>query len=771
MNIRLTTLSYLLFIILFSCNKHTKQLVEQNMEESKGVETIEQKVEALLSQMTLEEKVGQMNQYNGFWDATGPAPADGTSEDEKYDNLRMGYVGSMLNVRGVEQVRAVQEVALESRLGIPLIIGGDVIHGFKTLAPIPLAESASWDMEAIELSARVAAIEASAVGINWTFAPMVDTSRDPRWGRVMEGAGEDPYLGSRIAVARVKGFQGDDLSAHNTIAATAKHFAGYGFAESGIDYNKTEIGRSTLYNQILPPFKAAVQEANVATIMNGFNEIDGIPVTASDFLQRDILKGEWQFEGFVISDWGSIREIRDWGMAEDLKDAASIAANAGCDMDMEAYAYIWHLVDLVKEGKVDEALIDDAVRRILTVKYQLGIMDDPFKYLDEEREKELLYHDDHQDAALDMAKKSIVLLKNDNNLLPLKKEGLKVGVIGALANDKNSPLGSWRIGSDDHTAISLLQGLHAYNGNEYKYAKGADVSIGDVSFVYEVNINETDRSGFAEALEVAQKSDVIIMNLGEHGFQSGESRSRTSLDLPGVQQELLEAVYEVNPNIVLVLQNGRPLAISWAAEHIPAIVEAWHLGSQSGNAIAEVLYGDYNPSGKLPMSFPRSVGQVPVYYNIKSTGRGVPQPHDVGLVFWAHYMDSERSPLFPFGHGLSYSNFHYGGLQLSATESSISDGVTATVDVTNTSGVTGKEVVQLYIHDVKASVTRPIRELKGFELIELGPGETKTVSFKLGEEQLGFYKNDGSYVVEPGLFHVFVGGSSTANNTRSFTLK
>lgn len=759
--------SFLLLLILLSCNKNTKSIIDKdNMDKISDTLTIEQQVDELLAQMTLEEKIGQMNQYNGFWDFTGPAPADGTNSDEKYDNLRKGYVGSMLNVRGVEDVRAVQKVALESRLGIPLIIGSDVVHGFKTLAPIPLAESASWDLEAIQHSARIAAIEASAVGINWTFAPMIDISRDARWGRVMEGGGEDPYLGSKIAVARVRGFQGDDLSAHNTIAATAKHFAGYGFSESGKEYNKTEIGKSTLYNQILPPFKAAVQEANVATVMNGFNEIDGIPVTASKFLQRDILKDGWGFDGFIISDWGSIKEIANWGMAEDLKHTAQIASIAGSDMDMESYAYVNHLADLVNEGKVDVSIIDEATKRILTKKFELGLMDDPYKYCDFDREKELLYHPDHQAAVLDMAKKSIVLLKNENQLLPLRKQGQKIAVIGALANDKNSPLGSWRIGSDDNTAVSLLEGLAAYNGNEVNYAKGADVAIGEVSFVNEVVINETDMSGFDEAIEVARNADVVIMNLGEHGFQSGEARSRTSLDLPGVQQELLEAVFEVNQNIVLVLQNGRPLAISWADENIPAIVEAWQLGSQSGNAIASVLYGDYNPSAKLPMSFPRNVGQMPLYYNVKSTGRSAKEPN----VFWSHYIDSERSALYPFGYGLSYSNFEYGGIQQSVLETTIDAGIDISVDITNKSDIAGKEVVQLYIHDIAASVTRPIKELKGFELVELAASETKTINFHLGEKELGFYNNDGKYVVEPGNFTVYVGKDSATDQAISFKL-
>lgn len=707
-----------------------------------------------------------MNQYNGFWDATGPSPKNGSAA-KKYEHLRKGWVGSMLNVRGVEQVRSVQKIAVEeSRLGIPLIIGFDVIHGYKTLSPIPLAESASWDLEAIEQSARVAAIEASATGINWTFAPMVDISRDARWGRVMEGAGEDPYLGSKIAIARINGFQGDDLSDVNTIAATAKHFAGYGFAEAGREYNVVDIGTSTLHNIVFPPFKAAV-DANVKTLMNSFNEINGVPVTGSSYLQRDILKGKWNFNGFVISDWASIREMISWGHAKNKRQAAKIAATAGSDMDMEGYVYIEELAQLVKEGVVDEALLDDAVSRILWVKFELGLFEDPYKYCDEVREKEMIGNPKHHEAVLDMAKKSIVLLKNENNVLPLKKEGQKIALIGALAADKNSPLGSWRIASDDNTAVSVLEGMQAYKGNALVYKKGADVSLGGTAFIEEVKINTTDKSEFDEAIAAAKNADVVVMVLGEHGFQSGEARSRTDLQLPGVQQDLLEAVYKVNTNIVLVLNNGRPLAITWADKHIPAIVEAWQLGTQTGNAVAQVLYGDYNPSGKLPMTFPRRVGQVPIYYNYKNTGRPT---NKEGNVFWSHYIDSEKTPLYPFGHGLSYAKFEYANLKLNGKQFKVGEDITVSVDVKNTGAYDGKEVVQLYIRDLVGSVTRPVRELKGFELVEIKTGETKTITFKLNKETLGFYNNQGEYIIEPGDFKVFVGGSSVNTLEADFLL-
>jgi beta-glucosidase len=737
---------------------------EPNTASISSVVYIEQKVEALLKQMTLEEKIGQMNQYNGFWDLTGPAPSSGDAA-KKYEHLRKGYVGSMLNLRGVENVRKIQKIAVEeSRLGIPLIIGFDVIHGYETLSPIPLAESASWDLEAIKKSAEVAAEEAAAAGINWTFAPMVDISRDARWGRVMEGAGEDPYLGSKIAFARVQGFQGSDLSKPTTLAACAKHFAAYGFAESGREYNTADLGTSTLNNIIFPPFQATL-DAGVRTFMNSFNELNGIPATGNTYLQRDILKDKWEFDGFIVSDWGSIEEMVSHGYAKDNKHAAQIAANAGSDMDMESYLYVNELAGLVREGKVKEAYIDDAAKRILRVKFELGLFDDPYKYCDTQREKEVIGQQAFHDASLDMAKKSIVLLKNENQLLPLKKQGQKIALIGALASDKTSPLGRWRIAAKDNTAVSVLEGMQAYTGNQLTYAKGADVSLGEIKFVSEVNINTTDKSEFPQAVAVAKTADVVVMVLGEIGYQSGEGRSRTELGLPGVQQELLEAIYKVNKNIVLVLNNGRPLVLNWHQEHLPAIVEAWQLGTQSGNAIAQVLYGDYNPSGKLPMSFPRAVGQIPIYYNYKNTGRpSLPAP---GRVFWSHYQDVENTPLYPFGYGLSYTTFEYSNLQarvVSDTEVNVS------VTLKNSGKFTGKEVVQLYIKDHYATVTRPVRELKGFELVSLEPNESKEISFTLTEKELGFYNNEGDFVLESGDFSIFVGGDSTTKLVTKISL-
>ncbi|WP_452222696.1 beta-glucosidase BglX [Lacinutrix chionoecetis] len=755
------------FVAILSCNQETEKVFALNSATTNsGYTDIDNKVNELLSKMTLEEKIGQMNQYNGFWDLTGPAPKAGDAA-KKYEHLRKGYVGSMLNVRGVEDVRKVQKVAVEeSRLGIPLIIGFDVIHGYKTLSPIPLAESASWDLQAIKKSAEMAALEASAAGINWTFAPMVDVSRDARWGRVMEGAGEDTYLNSKIAAARVKGFQGENLANNNTIAACAKHFAAYGFAEAGRDYNTADIGTSTLFNVVLPPFKAA-KDAGVKTFMNSFNELNGVPATGDKYLQRDILKGKWDFKGFVVSDWGSITEMIAHGHAKDGTHAAEMAANAGSDMDMESYLYVNELAKLVRDGKVEQSVIDDAARRILKVKFELGLFDDPYKYLDDAREKEITGSKILHDAALDMAKKSIVLLKNEGSILPLKKEGLNIAVIGALASDKTSPLGSWRIAAEDSTAISVLEGLKKYSGNTITYAKGADVVVDNPNFITEVKINSTDKSEFGKAVSIAKTADVVIMVLGEHGFQSGEGRSRTDLGLPGVQQELLETIYKANKNVVLVLNNGRPLAIKWADANVPAIVEAWQLGTQSGNAIAQVLYGDYNPSGKLPMSFPRSIGQVPIYYNYKNTGR--PSLPGADVVFWSHYQDEKNDPLYVFGHGLSYTTFSYKNLKVNNSFKDSKE-ITVSVTLTNTGKTEGKEVVQLYLRDMYASITRPVKELKGFEIVALNPGESRNITFTLTENELGFFNNTGQFIVEPGDFKVFVGTSSKANLEAKFTL-
>lgn len=722
-------------------------------------------IDDLISRMTLEEKVGQMNQYNGFWDVTGPAPEGGDAA-RKYEDLKKGWVGSMLNITSVAEVRKIQEIALQSRLGIPVIFGQDVIHGFRTISPIPMAEAASWDLATIEASAALAAREAAAAGINWTFAPMVDISRDPRWGRVMEGAGEDPYLGSKIGVARVKGFQGSSLADPLTVAACVKHFAGYGFGEGGRDYNRVDMGLPTLYDVVLPPFKATM-DAGAATFMNSFNDLNGIPATGSSFLQRDLLKGEWGYSGFIVSDWGSIGEMVPHGYAKDLKDAAQAAVLGGSDMDMESMAYVRHLKELVQEGRVSETLLDDAVSRILGLKYDLGLFEDPFKYCNPEREQEVLNDSKRLEIVRDMARKSMVLLKNEGGLLPLPKSGKSIALIGPLANDKDSPLGSWRLKAEPNSAISVLEGLKNYGSNLVQFEQGVKLAEGTPLFHFETKINTTDRTGMEAAIALAKKSDVVVMVLGEIGFQTGEARSYSNLDLPGLQQELLEAVYAVNPNVVLVLMNGRPLTIGWAAEHVPAILEAWQPGSESGNAIAEVLYGDYNPSGKLPMTFPKNTGQIPLYYARTATGR----PNNPGndLVFWSHYVEGNE-PLFEFGHGLSYTTFAYADLRLNKTEIQQDDVLEVSVTLSNTGSRKGKEVVQLYVQDHIGSRTRPLRELKGFQLVELDPGTSKTVKFELNSDDLSFYTARNKQEAEPGDFTIYVGGTSSASLSTSFKL-
>jgi beta-glucosidase len=723
-------------------------------------------IEDLISKMTLEEKAGQMNQYNGFWDATGPMP-EGEYQKKRFNELMNGQVGSMLNVIGVDEIYALQKIAVEeTRLGIPLIFGHDVIHGYKTIFPIPLAESSSWDLELMEKSARVAATEASADGLHWTFAPMVDISRDARWGRVMEGAGEDPFLGSLIAKARVKGFQGNDLSDVNTIVACAKHFAGYGFSEAGRDYNTTDFNHYTLHNTIMPPFKAAV-DAGVRTFMNSFNTLDEIPATGHKHIQREILKGDWDFDGFIVSDWGSIDQMIPHGFASDGEHAAELAVIAGSDMDMESSLYVSQLVGLVKSGKVDINLIDDAVKRILRVKYELGLFDDPYKYCNNERSIQELGSDQNMQVALEAAKKSIVLLKNNNQLLPLEKEGEKIALIGPLVDDKNSPLGNWRSQAVYNSATSVLEGMNKYNGNRTVFEKGVELYYGKTNFHNRVKLNYNDRSDFGKAKLAAATSDVVVMVMGEEGHQSGEGRSRTNIGLPGLQLELLKEIYKINQNIVLVVMSGRPLDLSWADKNIPSIVQAWHLGSKSGDAIAQVLYGDYNPSGKLTMSFPRNVGQVPIYYNFKNTGR---PSTSIEQVTNSGYADVVNSPLYSFGHGLSYTNFKYSNLTIDSSELDYNSKINISVKIENTGFFIGKEIAQLYIRDIVGSIARPMKELKGFEMIELAPGESKVVNFEIDSSLLEFYTYENKWEAEVGKFHAFIGTNSDVSDFKEFHL-
>jgi len=727
----------------------------------------EKKIDALLGQMTLEEKIGQLNQYSSPFDMTGPAPSQG-AQKRAYDQIRSGLVGSMLNVTGAEATRKAQQLAVEnSRLKIPLIFGYDVIHGYKTIFPIPLGEAASWDPAAVERSARIAATEAAAAGLHWTFGPMVDVARDARWGRIMEGSGEDPFLGSQLAVARVRGFQGKDLAAVDTIAACAKHYAAYGFAEAGRDYNTVDISESTLRNVVLPPFKAAA-DAGAATFMNSFNEIGGIPATASVHLQREILKGEWGFKGFVVSDWGSIGEMVPHGFSDDLAHAAQQAIAAGSDMDMESRAYVAHLAGLVKSGKVDVKLINEAVRRVLRVKYALGLFDDPYRYSDAGRERAATMTPEHLAAAREVARKSIVLLKNDG-LLPLDKTVRSIAVIGPLADDKDSPLGNWRGQGAANSAVSLLEGVKAAvsPATRVLYAEGAKLVTGPRNFSAPSVYNTTDRSGLPAAVEAARAADVVLLAIGEDAYQSGEGRSQADIGLKGLQDELVRAVVEANKRVVVVLMSGRPLTIGHVADAVPALVESWLLGSQSGHAIADVLFGDYSPSGRLPVSFPRHVGQEPLYYGHKNTGRPGPE----SSVTWSHYTDVANDPLYPFGFGLSYTTFSYSEPKLSATEIGRDGRLTVSVTVTNTGKRAGTEVAQLYVRDLVGSVTRPIKELKGFERVDLLAGQAREVTFTITAADLAFYTARGRWEAEPGAFRVFVGGNSRDLKEASFSLR
>ncbi len=753
-----TILAGFLAAFMASCNPsdHTKVL-----------DRTDKKVEELLSKMTLDEKIGQLNQYTSSWEMTGPVP-EGKDQQDQLEMIKSGLVGSMLNVTGAEATRKAQTLAVEnSRLGIPMIFGYDVVHGYKTMLPIPLATASSWNPEVAKQSCQVAAKEAAASGIHWTFAPMIDISRDARWGRVMEGAGEDPYLGSVMAAAQVKGFQGDSLNSTNTVAACAKHFAAYGFAEAGRDYNTVEITEHTLQNIVLPPFKAAV-DAGVSTIMNSFNIIGGIPSTSNHHLLRDILKGEWQFDGFVISDWNSIGEIKNHGVAADKKEAAYLAINAGTDMDMEGDCYVFNLKQLVKEGKVSEATIDEAVRRVLKIKYELGLFDDPYKYCNPENEKVQLSKE-HLEIARDLARQSIVLLKNNNQILPLQKDKQKIGIIGALANDKDSPLGSWRAQAVTGSAVSLVEGINNTVDHKslVKFAQGPAFVTNTPNFTEELKFNNTDLSGIKDAVKLAKKVDVVVMALGENCFQAGEGRSQTNIELKGVQQQLFDAVYAVNKNIVVVLMNGRPVVINNIATKAQAILETWHLGSEAGNAIADVLFGDYNPSGKLPVSFPKAVGQCPIYYNQFSTGRPVNTDNNV---FWSHYTDEDKTPLFPFGYGLSYTSFEYSDIELSSNELAQDGSIEISAMVKNTGNFSGKETVQLYIQDLFGSIARPVKELKGFQQIELNAGESQKVTFKISKSDLIYYTAQGKWDVEPGDFNVWIGTNSQEGLKGSFTL-
>ncbi len=738
---------HILFFILLLAAAALTSAQAQNYRPSPGIET---RVSTLLAKMTLDEKIGQLTLYTTDWGATGPTIREGYKND-----IRSGACGNLFNSHTTVFVRELQKVAVEeTRLKIPLLFGFDVIHGYKTIFPIPLGEAASWDLEAIEKSARVASAEASAAGLNWTFAPMVDITRDPRWGRVMEGAGEDTWLGCRIAEARVHGIQGKKLGDPDAMLACVKHFAGYGAPIAGRDYNTVDMSERYFREYYLPPYEAAVR-AGAATVMTSFNDYDGVPASGNKFLLDKVLRKEWGFQGFVVTDYTSINEMVNHGVVADDKAAGELALNAGVDMDMQGAVYQRFLKKSVQEGKVTQKQIDEAVRRVLRLKFELGLFEDPYKYCNAEREKATLLSPAHRAAARDVARKSIVLLKNDKQALPLKK-GQKIALIGPLADNKTELVGNWNGAGNTNDCVSLREG---FSGGEVLYAKGCD-------------IEGTDKSGFAEALKAAQNADVVVIAVGEGAMMSGEAAARAEIGLPGVQEDLVLELCKTGKPVVVVLMNGRPLAIPRIAENATAILETWWLGTEAGNAIADVLFGAYNPSGKLPMTFPRTVGQVPIFYNERSTGR----PYNPDSKWTSKYIDQPNSPQWAFGFGLSYTTFGYsepkveaksggggtaksGGDSKSPPDSRMAV-LTVTATVTNTGKTAGEEVAQLYVRDLIGSVTRPVKELKGFQKIMLQPGESREVKFVLTERDLSFYRKNMTFGVEPGEYEIMVGGSS-----------
>ena len=702
-------------------------------------QAVEPAIDSLLAEMTLEEKLGQLAQYRGRWGDTGPRVEEGGEVQ-----IRASAVGSFLGVYGADYTRELQRVAVEeSRLGIPLLFAHDVIHGFRTIFPMPLALAATFDPEGAERASRIAAVEATAHGLHWTFAPMVDLSRDPRWGRIVEGFGEDPYLGSVMAAAHVRGFQGDDLASPQTMLATAKHFVAYGGAEGGRDYNTVDISERTLWETYLPPFRAAV-EAGVGAIMPAFNEIAGVPMHAHAHLIRDVLRGEWGFDGVVVSDYTGVMELIPHGVAADSAAAGVLALRAGVDIDMVSGIYVNDVPAAVRDGRLDETAVDEAVRHVLRAKQRLGLFDDPYRY-NSVRPEDVTLTDESRAFARELARRSFVLLKNDGGVLPLSKSVGTVAVIGPLADARRTMLGGWAAAGRAEDAVTPLEGVRAAVSADTRvlHAQGAE-------------FEGEDESGFEAAVVAARQADVAVLFLGEHEEMSSEANNRTSLDLPGTQENLLRAVHETGTPVVVVLFNGRPLALPWLDENVPAILEAWFPGVEGGNAVADILFGDHGPAGKLPVSFPRNVGQVPIHYNHKNTGR----PPAEGEKYTSKYIDVPWTPLYPFGHGLAYTEFEYSGLRLDAERIGPADTLGVEVTVTNAGRRASDEVVQLYVRDDVASVTRPVKELKGFERIRLEPGKSRTVSFHLPAESLAYYGLDMDRVLEPGRFTVFVGASS-----------
>ncbi len=725
-------------------------------------------IDALMKKMTLDEKIGQLNLPGSGDIVTGQAQSSDIGK-----KIREGKVGGLFNIKGVEKIRDVQRVAIEeSRMKIPLLFGMDVIHGYQTGFPIPLGLSCTWNMPAIEQSARIAATEASAEGICWTFSPMVDIARDPRWGRIAEGSGEDAYLGSQIAKAMVKGYQGNDLSRNNTIMACVKHYAMYGAAEAGRDYNTTDMSRQRMFNEYLPPYKAAV-DAGAGSVMASFNEVDGIPATGNKFLMTDVLRKQWGFKGFVVTDYTGINEMIDHGMGN-LQQVSALALQAGIHMDMVGEGFLTTLKRSMAEGKVTQKQIDDACRLILEAKYKLGLFEDPYRYCNIERSKTDVYTAANIKTAREIAAESFVLLKNQSNILPIKKSGT-IALIGPLADTKENMPGTWSVSTDLKKAVAVKEGLEKAVGSNAKvlYAKGspfdADAELEKRGTMFGRELkpdNRTSAELLAEALQLASQSDVIVATLGEASEMSGESSSRTNIEIPQVQKDLLAALLKTGKPVVLVLFTGRPLALSWEQKNVPAILNVWFGGSEAGNAIADVLFGDVNPSGKLTTSFPQNVGQVPIFYAHKNTGRPLGEGKWFEK-FRSNYLDVSNDPLYPFGYGLSYTSFSYSDVKLSSSQAKGNQTLTATVTVTNTGKVDGKETVQLYIRDVVGTVTRPVKELKGFQKIWLKAGESKTVSFSITPEDLKFYNYDLKYDWEPGEFQVQIGANSRDVKTAS----
>jgi beta-glucosidase len=738
-------ISMLLISALISCQQSKEPTPSHQMDVF---------VEDLIQKMTLDEKIGQISLFTSDWSSTGPS-----MRNDYIDLIKQGKAGSVFNAYTVDFVRELQRVAVEeTRLHIPLIFGFDVIHGHRTIFPIPLGQASTWDTTMIEKAERIAAIEAAAEGLNWVFAPMVDIARDPRWGRVMEGSGEDTFLGSLVSAARIRGFQGASLSDNNSVMACVKHFAAYGAPQGGRDYHTVDMSERSLFEWYLPVYKAAVDEG-VGSVMTSFNEIAGVPSTSNKWLLTDLLRDEWKFDGFVVTDYGSINELIPHGVASDQAHAAELSINAGVDMDMQGSAFLDQIAGLVKSKKVSEETINNAVRRILIAKYKLGLFDDPYKYCDKKREAEEIMTPEFREFAREVAAKSCVLLKNENKTLPIPGNIKKIALIGPLADSKEDMLGFWSAAGEAGKCVTLLEGLK-------NKVKGSV----NILTVKGCNVNDDGFDEIGKAVSLARNADFVILALGENRMMSGEAASRTDISLPGLQMNLAEAVIKTGKPVAVVLFNGRPLAIPELNKIAPAILETWFGGTEAGNGIADVLLGDVNPSGKLTMTFPLNVGQIPVFYNSKNTGRPI-NPDNPHEKYKSNYLDSPNTPLYPFGYGLSYTSFNYSDIKLNKESFGMNDRIIASVDITNTGDRDGEEIVQLYIRDLVGDVTRPVKELKGFKKIHLNKGETVTVAFTISPEDLAYYHQNMSFSADPGDFELFIGTNSEETRNKMFAIQ